>query len=130
MFIVYRFLCQQQFSRCEGTCSNLSLVITCTRPPQDETRYPSDNKPTAQGYDGSFQAYVNLYDRMALSIAQDPAARITGKACGGVVYVHQSIRHAFLYAHSPYQHINSSLQLHGLCVRLAAFVLCFLLCEV
>mmetsp|Transcript_22066 Transcript_22066/g.61109 ORF Transcript_22066/g.61109 Transcript_22066/m.61109 type:complete len:398 (-) Transcript_22066:272-1465(-) len=46
----------------------------------DETRYPSHAKPNRDGYDGTFQAYVNLYDKMAVSIAQDPAVRITGEA--------------------------------------------------
>jgi len=41
---------------------------------------PLVSRPNRIGYDGSFQAYVNLYDRMAITIAQDPSVRITGEA--------------------------------------------------
>lgn len=46
----------------------------------DEAPYPRRRAKDPTKYDGSFQAYVAIFDKPAQLIALDPARRITGEA--------------------------------------------------
>lgn len=60
--------------------------MPCVQGPHfwDESVYPTKKRPSPASakpkYDGSFPAYVGVFDRAAMRIGQDPGHRITGEA--------------------------------------------------